>query len=146
MSGAFAELLGVHCNVVMEQRHCGIIVADRSGVATKNCAQMRVPSHIAGVASMRCRIASLKQLGTFCPSGCCAEGRGQKRLRVIDSVSRTQCPMMHGGRPMDASETFLRFAAECELMAKVSSTAEGRSTWQGMAERWVRCAELSQQQ
>jgi hypothetical protein len=47
---------------------------------------------------------------------------------------------------MDASETFLRFAAECELMAKVSSTAEGRSTWRGMAERWVRCAELSQQQ
>jgi hypothetical protein len=32
-----------------------------------------------------------------------------------------------------------RFAAECELMAKY---AESQETWHGMAERWIRCAEL----
>ena len=43
---------------------------------------------------------------------------------------------------MDASEQFLRFAAECELMAKLTPSAENELTWHRMAERWIRCAEL----
>ena len=52
----------------------------------------------------------------------------------------------HGGRPMDASDRFLRFAAECELMAKGSRDPENKTVWRGMAERWARCAELIQRQ
>jgi hypothetical protein len=47
---------------------------------------------------------------------------------------------------MDASERFLRFAAECELMAKFSPSAENKLVWRGMAERWIRCAELIERQ
>jgi hypothetical protein len=43
---------------------------------------------------------------------------------------------------MNTSERFLRFAAECELMAKSSPSRESRLTWKSLAERWVRCAEL----
>ena len=45
---------------------------------------------------------------------------------------------------MDASERFLKFAAECELMAKFTRSAENELTWLRMAERWIRCAELSE--
>jgi hypothetical protein len=43
---------------------------------------------------------------------------------------------------MDPSEKFLRFAAECELMAKFTHSPENRTVWTRMAERWVRCARL----
>jgi hypothetical protein len=47
---------------------------------------------------------------------------------------------------MDASERFLRFAAECELMAKFTPSPENKTVWRRMAERWVRCAELVERQ
>jgi hypothetical protein len=43
---------------------------------------------------------------------------------------------------MNTSDRFLRFAAECEVMAKFSRTSENRAVWNGLAERWVRCAKL----
>ena len=43
-------------------------------------------------------------------------------------------------------EDFLRHAAECEYMAKFSRDAKNKLVWRGMAERWVRCAELAKQQ
>jgi hypothetical protein len=43
---------------------------------------------------------------------------------------------------MDPSEKFLRFAAECELMAKFTRSPENRTVWTRMAERWLRCAQL----
>jgi len=43
---------------------------------------------------------------------------------------------------MSATERFLKFAAECEVMAKFSPSPENKVTWHRMAERWVRCAEL----
>jgi hypothetical protein len=46
---------------------------------------------------------------------------------------------------MDASERFLRFAAECELMAKYTRSPENKTVWRRMAERWIRCAELIDQ-
>src|ERR1700675_3765144 len=52
----------------------------------------------------------------------------------------------HGGRPMDASERFLRFAAECELMAKVTRDRENKTEWRRIAQRWIRCAELVEEQ
>ena len=43
---------------------------------------------------------------------------------------------------MDPSEKFLRFAAECEFMAKFTHSRENKAVWTRMAERWVRCAQL----
>lgn len=43
---------------------------------------------------------------------------------------------------MDPSERFMRFAAECELMAKFTHSRENKVVWTRMAERWVRCARL----
>ncbi len=47
---------------------------------------------------------------------------------------------------MNTSDRFLRFAAECEVMAKLSRTPENRVVWSGLAERWIRCAKLMDQQ
>jgi hypothetical protein len=43
---------------------------------------------------------------------------------------------------MNPSEKFLRFAAECELMAKFTHSPENKTVWNRMAERWLRCAQL----
>ena len=47
---------------------------------------------------------------------------------------------------MVPSENFIRRAAECDCMAKLSRDPENKKVWRRMAERWVRCAELAQQQ
>jgi hypothetical protein len=47
---------------------------------------------------------------------------------------------------MDPSEKFHRFAAECERMAKFTHSAENRTVWIRMAERWLRCAQLYDRQ
>jgi hypothetical protein len=39
---------------------------------------------------------------------------------------------------MNTSDRFLRFAAECEVMAKFSRTPENRTVWSGLAQRWTR--------
>lgn len=46
------------------------------------------------------------------------------------------------GKPMNPSEKFMRFAAECEHMAKFTRSPENRTVWIRMAERWMRCAQL----
>ena len=43
---------------------------------------------------------------------------------------------------MSASERLLRFAADCEVMAKFTSSPENKIAWRRMAERWIQCAEL----
>ena len=43
---------------------------------------------------------------------------------------------------MNLSDKFMRFAAECELMAKLARSPENKTVWVRMAERWVRCAQL----
>jgi hypothetical protein len=45
--------------------------------------------------------------------------------------------------PSNPSEHFLRHAAECESMAKFSHDPRNKAVWHGMAERWMRCAELA---
>ena len=44
--------------------------------------------------------------------------------------------------PMTPSEHFLRQAAECELMSKFTPSVENKAAWKRMAARWIRCAEL----
>lgn len=43
---------------------------------------------------------------------------------------------------MDAMDRFLRFAAECEGMAKVTRNRENKAVWNGLAQRWLRCAQM----
>ena len=43
---------------------------------------------------------------------------------------------------MNTSDRFVRFAGECEVMAKFSRTPENRAVWSGLAERWICCAKL----
>ena len=47
---------------------------------------------------------------------------------------------------MNTSQRFLRFAAECELMAKFTPSPENEQVWRRMAEKWIQCAELCEQQ
>jgi len=44
--------------------------------------------------------------------------------------------------PMMTSDRFLRFAAECEVMAKFTHSRENKVAWNRIAERWMRCAAL----
>jgi len=46
---------------------------------------------------------------------------------------------------MHTTDRFLRFAAECEVMAKFTRSAENKAVWNGLAQRWLRCAELLDQ-
>ena len=45
---------------------------------------------------------------------------------------------------MTPSEQLLRFAADCKSMAKISS--KNKPVWDGLAERWTRCAEWAERQ
>jgi hypothetical protein len=47
---------------------------------------------------------------------------------------------------MNTSDRFLKFAAECQVMAKFSPSSENRAVWRGLAQRWIRCAELMDHQ
>jgi hypothetical protein len=53
---------------------------------------------------------------------------------------------MHPTSFMNPSEEFLRHAAECQQMAKFTRDPASKATWSRMAERWLRCAEVFQQQ
>ena len=46
---------------------------------------------------------------------------------------------------MHATDRFLKFAAECEVMAKFTRSPESRAVWNGLAQRWIRCAQLTDQ-
>jgi hypothetical protein len=43
---------------------------------------------------------------------------------------------------MSPAETFLRFAADCESMARSARDPANRAAWRRMAENWQRNAEL----
>jgi hypothetical protein len=43
---------------------------------------------------------------------------------------------------MNAADRLLRFAAECEVMAKFNRSRENRTVWSDLAQRWQRGAEL----
>jgi hypothetical protein len=47
---------------------------------------------------------------------------------------------------MDTPTEFRKHAADCETMAKVSSDHETKAAWKRMAERWLICARLAEDQ
>jgi hypothetical protein len=47
-----------------------------------------------------------------------------------------------GNTPMIASETFRRFAAECQALGRFARSKESKGTWSRLAARWPQCAEL----
>jgi hypothetical protein len=44
---------------------------------------------------------------------------------------------------MHAPDEFMKRAAECERMAKVTCDPQSKATWRRMAERWTLCAKLA---
>lgn len=46
---------------------------------------------------------------------------------------------------MNTADRFLKFATECQIMARSTRSARDRAVWKGLAERWVRCAYLIDQ-
>jgi hypothetical protein len=47
---------------------------------------------------------------------------------------------------MSPSEQFLKFAADCESMGKLTRDRRTDPDWGRLAERWVRCAEWAERQ
>jgi hypothetical protein len=47
---------------------------------------------------------------------------------------------------MDTPVEFRKHAADCKKMAKVSKGRETKAVWKRMAERWVLCAKLAEDQ
>ncbi len=47
---------------------------------------------------------------------------------------------------MDTPAEFRKHAADCETMAKVSKDRETKAVWKRMAERWLLCAKLAEDQ
>ena len=46
---------------------------------------------------------------------------------------------------MDTAAEFRKHAADCNKMAKVSRDIETKGAWQRMAERWLLCAKLAEE-
>lgn len=46
---------------------------------------------------------------------------------------------------MDAADRFLKFETECRVMAQRAPQRENKRIWNRLAERWRRCAKLSEQ-
>ena len=46
---------------------------------------------------------------------------------------------------MGHSEAFRKHAEECRKNARIAPDADARATWQKLADRWSRCAELEQE-
>ena len=64
---------------------------------------------------------------------------GEQRFRGGDA---RQCI---GRNPMTA-ERLRRFAAECEALAAGTRNPSDKEVWKGLAERWLRCAALMEQE
>jgi hypothetical protein len=47
---------------------------------------------------------------------------------------------------MNPTEEFLKHAADCQRMAKFTRDPASKATWNRMAERWQRCAEVFDRQ
>ncbi len=45
---------------------------------------------------------------------------------------------------MDTPAEFRKHAADCEKMAKASKDPEPKAAWKRMAERWLLCAKLAE--
>ena len=46
---------------------------------------------------------------------------------------------------MHAADRFLKFASECQVMAQSAPRSGNKRVWNGLAERWLRCAKLIEQ-
>jgi hypothetical protein len=47
---------------------------------------------------------------------------------------------------MTPSQQFLKFAADCESMARLTHDPRNEPVWRRLAERWVRCAEWAERE
>ena len=55
-------------------------------------------------------------------------------------------PFLYSEISMDMPAEFRKYAADCDKKAKVSKDPETKATWKRMAERWILCAKLAEDQ
>jgi hypothetical protein len=66
--------------------------------------------------------------------------RTQEQFSVLAVVGySTKGALMH------AADRFLKFSTECQLMAERAPQRENKRAWNRLAERWRRCAKLTEQ-
>jgi hypothetical protein len=65
--------------------------------------------------------------------------REQLLVLCICGISDKGSPHMH------AADRFLKFATECQAMAQLAPQKENKRVWISLAERWRRCAKLTEQ-
>jgi hypothetical protein len=65
--------------------------------------------------------------------------REQLLVLCICGISDKGSPNMH------AADRFLKFATECQAMAQLAPQKENKRVWNSLAERWRRCAKLTEQ-
>src|ERR1700730_13901205 len=91
-------------------------------------------------------------MGHQFPCPCCLltsriEDRSWACVRNISPMElskrfRSYIELAVGDRLMNPPDEFLKHAADCEQMAKFTRDSESMATWNRMAERWRRCAEI----
>jgi hypothetical protein len=64
----------------------------------------------------------------------------KSRLKLVQSGIRQRGRIAR----MSPSEKFRKFAQECQAMAKLARSSESKASWSRLAERWIRCAELTE--
>jgi hypothetical protein len=47
---------------------------------------------------------------------------------------------------MNTPVEFRKYAAACEIMAKLTKDPQSKAVWKGIAERWLLCAKLEEQE
>jgi hypothetical protein len=99
----------------------------KSHTISKVCANclVRVDTGVLGVVAMSIDI-NLAWNGTWRPFRHLSEVQPKLEIR------------------MDTADRFLRFAAECQAMAKLSPSRENKLLWTDLAQRWQRCAQLTE--
>jgi hypothetical protein len=62
---------------------------------------------------------------------------------ILDSL---HCRTSDEAAPtMRVADRFLKFASECQVMAQSAPQRENKRVWNGLAERWLRCAKPIEQ-
>lgn len=125
---------------------CRVFPCDRHGAMSRSG---EVPSCFLRPAGTKCLLRSCSATYRsgrihLSPRGSHHSSRVKDDWRYVCECARLDPTQRN--KPMNTSEKFLRFAAECSLMAELTHNPENKTVWSHMAERWLRCAELVDRQ
>src|SRR3954466_4975367 len=81
-----------------------------------------------------------------CKVGDSRSTHGRSALRNKPDESGIHLFIHFKGPRMDAAKEFRNHATICESMARSTREVESRAAWVRMAERWILCANLAEEQ